>query len=131
LSFSSSLPLNPHRSTPTKGFFATYSWGFKAFRLSSRRLSYGTFPDLLKRGSREKRIYLDHSELARMIRLLEDQTFASNIDAILRSATPTQRVNQLTLGPTEPVCFSKIFCSPTYIILKIASAVLLSCTLSV
>jgi hypothetical protein len=56
---------------------------FKAFRLTNHQLDRGTFPDLLKRGSREKHIRFTIADLEKTIRLLEDKTFVAKINTIV------------------------------------------------
>lgn len=56
---------------------------FQAFRLSTRQLNHGTFSDLLKRGSRYKRVWLIVADLQRMTRFLEDVMFVAVIDTIV------------------------------------------------
>lgn len=55
---------------------------FKAFRLTNHRLCRGTFPDFLKRGSRNKYIRFTVADLEKATRILEHEMFVENIDTI-------------------------------------------------
>jgi len=80
---------------------------FKHMRLSNRQLCYGTFPDLLERGSREKRFRLDWDDLFKMNRLLHDEAFTSKIDVILLGPT-FSGVEKATYNPPLVAFLAKI-----------------------